>query len=182
MRTLIGTVLVVVVVAAFAPWAAAVAVAKAAVEATKASRPTTKDPPHQINLTVRLVANRPLLGYLEVSCRRVYCSSVPIAEWHEGERSNSSVALAARVRASCSCSEAALRIPPVSQERLAEMAGVHRTYVGHLELGRGSPTLDTIVRVAAALDVDPAELVIGLRPIPAKWDTSALSMCCYPNG
>ena len=54
--------------------------------------------------------------------------------------------------------------PPVSQERLAEMAGVHRTYVGHLELGRGSPTLDTIVRVAAALDVDPAELVSGLRP------------------
>ncbi len=34
----------------------------------------------------------------------------------------------------------------------------------HLELGRGSPTLDTIVRVAAALDVDPAELVSGLRP------------------
>jgi len=34
----------------------------------------------------------------------------------------------------------------------------------HLELGRGSPTLDTIVRVAAALDVDPAKLVSGLRP------------------
>lgn len=78
-------------------------------------------------------------------------------------RSDSSVALATefgrRVRA--------LRLrfePPVSQERLAEMAGVHRTYIGHLELGRGSPTLDTIVRVAAALDVDPADLVSGLRP------------------
>jgi len=54
--------------------------------------------------------------------------------------------------------------PPVSQERLAEIAGVHRTYIGHLELGKGSPTLDTIVRVAAALGVDPAELIGGLRP------------------
>jgi transcriptional regulator with XRE-family HTH domain len=52
----------------------------------------------------------------------------------------------------------------VSQERLAEIAGVHRTYVGHLELGKGSPTLDTIVRVAAALKIDPAELVRGLNP------------------
>ena len=54
--------------------------------------------------------------------------------------------------------------PPVSQERLAEIAGVHRTYIGHLELGKGSPTLDTIVRVAAAVEVDPAKLVAGLRP------------------
>lgn len=54
--------------------------------------------------------------------------------------------------------------PPVSQEALAELAGVHRTYISHLELGKGSPTLDTLVRVAAALNVDPAELVRGLRP------------------
>jgi transcriptional regulator with XRE-family HTH domain len=78
-------------------------------------------------------------------------------------RSDSSRALAAefgqRVR------ELRLRLdPPISQERLAEIAGVHRTYIGHLELGKGSPTLDTIVRVAAALGVDPAELVGGLRP------------------
>lgn len=54
--------------------------------------------------------------------------------------------------------------PFVSQEDLAERAGVHRTYVGHLENGRGSPTLDTIVRIAAALGVDPGELVAGMRP------------------
>ena len=61
--------------------------------------------------------------------------------------------------------EARLRLdPPVSQEGLAEIAGVHRTYISHLELGKGSPTLDTLVRVAAALTVDPAELVRGLQP------------------
>ena len=54
--------------------------------------------------------------------------------------------------------------PPVSQEALADLAGVHRTYISHLELGKGSPTLDTIVRVASALAVDPPELLPGLRP------------------
>jgi transcriptional regulator with XRE-family HTH domain len=78
-------------------------------------------------------------------------------------RSTSSEALALefgrRIR------EARMRLdPPVSQEGLAELAGVHRTYISHLELGKGSPTLDTIVRVASALEVDPAELVQGLRP------------------
>jgi len=39
------------------------------------------------------------------------------------------------------------------------------TGTSHLELGKGSPTLDTIVRVALALEVDPSELVGGLRPV-----------------
>jgi transcriptional regulator with XRE-family HTH domain len=52
--------------------------------------------------------------------------------------------------------------PSVNQERLAEIARVRRTYVSHLELGKGSPTLDTIVRIATALDLDPSDLVRGL--------------------
>jgi transcriptional regulator with XRE-family HTH domain len=52
----------------------------------------------------------------------------------------------------------------VSQERLAESAGLHRTYVGHLERGEVNPSLHNIVRIAEALGVDPAELVKGLRP------------------
>lgn len=58
--------------------------------------------------------------------------------------------------------------PFVSQEALAEKAGVHRTYVGHLELGKGSPTLDTIVRIARALGVDAAELVKGLQKLKGR--------------
>jgi transcriptional regulator with XRE-family HTH domain len=49
-----------------------------------------------------------------------------------------------------------------SQERLAELAGLHRTYVGHIERGAVTPTLDTIVRIAQALDGDPGDLVRGL--------------------
>lgn len=51
----------------------------------------------------------------------------------------------------------------LSQEQLAELSGLHRTYVGHIERGAVTPTLDTIVRLAQAMDLDPAELVEGLR-------------------
>ncbi len=52
----------------------------------------------------------------------------------------------------------------LSQEKLGELAGLHRTYIGHLERGEVNPSLHNIVRVAAALEVDPAELVQGLKP------------------
>ena len=55
-------------------------------------------------------------------------------------------------------------VPFLSQENLAERAGIHPTYVGPIERGKASPTLDVIVRLAAALGVDPCELVGGLRP------------------
>lgn len=52
----------------------------------------------------------------------------------------------------------------MSQERLAEAAGLHRTYVGHVERGEVNLALWNLLRIAAALEVDPAELVYGLRP------------------
>jgi transcriptional regulator with XRE-family HTH domain len=52
----------------------------------------------------------------------------------------------------------------VSQEKLGELAGLHRTYVGHLERGEVNPSLYNIIRIADALGVDPAELIRGLRP------------------
>lgn len=51
-----------------------------------------------------------------------------------------------------------------SQEKLAELAGLHRTYVGHVERGEVNPTLWNILRLASALGVDPAELVAQLQP------------------
>jgi transcriptional regulator with XRE-family HTH domain len=50
----------------------------------------------------------------------------------------------------------------MSQERLAEKAGVHRTYVGSLERGERNVALINIVRLADALGVDPADLIKGM--------------------
>ncbi len=47
----------------------------------------------------------------------------------------------------------------LSQEQLAEKAGVHRTYVGMLERGEKNVTIYNIERIARALTVDPAALL-----------------------
>jgi len=52
----------------------------------------------------------------------------------------------------------------MSQERLAEAAGLHRTYIGHVERGEVNVAMWNLIRIAAALNVDPGDLVRGLRP------------------
>lgn len=47
----------------------------------------------------------------------------------------------------------------LSQEVLAEAAGVHRTYVGMLERAEKNVTIYNIERIAIALDVEPASLL-----------------------
>lgn len=54
----------------------------------------------------------------------------------------------------------------LSQEAFADLAGVHRTFVGHLERGQNQPTLDTIVRFATALEVPLMDLLDGIGPQP----------------
>jgi len=41
----------------------------------------------------------------------------------------------------------------LTQEKLAEIAGIHHTYVGQLERGEKNATLETIEKVARALDI-----------------------------
>jgi transcriptional regulator with XRE-family HTH domain len=50
----------------------------------------------------------------------------------------------------------------ISQEKLAEMASLHRNYVGVLERGGQSPSLDAICKLASALKIKPAELLATL--------------------
>ena len=47
----------------------------------------------------------------------------------------------------------------VSQEKLAEEAGLHRTYVGSIERAERNVSLDNIERIAAALRVQPWQLL-----------------------
>jgi transcriptional regulator with XRE-family HTH domain len=50
----------------------------------------------------------------------------------------------------------------ISQEKLAEMADLHRNYVGVLERGLQSASLDAICKLAKALKVRPAELLASI--------------------
>jgi transcriptional regulator with XRE-family HTH domain len=45
-----------------------------------------------------------------------------------------------------------------SQERLAEEAGIHRTYLGGIETARRNPSLRNIVRISLALGVSVGAL------------------------
>jgi transcriptional regulator with XRE-family HTH domain len=58
----------------------------------------------------------------------------------------------------------------LSQEMLADRAGVHRTHIGQLELCHRSVTLDTLVSLAYALGVDELELLAEREesPVPVK--------------
>ncbi|MDO8950025.1 MAG: helix-turn-helix transcriptional regulator [Actinomycetota bacterium] len=47
----------------------------------------------------------------------------------------------------------------LSQEQLAHIAQLDRTYVSSCEAGRRNATIRTIARLAKALEVDPAALV-----------------------
>jgi transcriptional regulator with XRE-family HTH domain len=51
----------------------------------------------------------------------------------------------------------------LSREKLAEIADVHRNYVGLLERGQSNVSLLTVVALAHALGVKPAKLI---EPIP----------------
>lgn len=50
-----------------------------------------------------------------------------------------------------------------SQEQLAADCGLHWTFVGQVERGRRNVSLHNILKLAHGLQVDPAELVRGLR-------------------
>lgn len=46
----------------------------------------------------------------------------------------------------------------ISQEELAFRCSIHRTYIGAIERGEKSPTLNTIEKIAKGLNVEIVEL------------------------
>jgi transcriptional regulator with XRE-family HTH domain len=55
----------------------------------------------------------------------------------------------------------------LSQEQLGRRASLHRTEIGLLERGGRACRIDTLIRVAGALDIRPEELLRGIAWIPA---------------
>ena len=46
----------------------------------------------------------------------------------------------------------------ISQEKLAKLAGLDRTFISLIENGKRSPTFSTILKICSGLGIDPSEL------------------------
>lgn len=58
----------------------------------------------------------------------------------------------------------ALRIQRgISQERLADLADIHRNYISQIEGGKRNLSFFNVVKIARALKVSPSKLVEGIR-------------------
>ncbi len=62
----------------------------------------------------------------------------------------------------------------LSQIQVWQISGIHFTNIGKIERGDANPALHTIIRLADALNVDPAELVAGLSADSLPADEQAL--------
>ncbi|MCZ2131069.1 MAG: helix-turn-helix domain-containing protein [Bacteroidia bacterium] len=51
----------------------------------------------------------------------------------------------------------------MSQETLADLAQIHRTYVSQIERGLKYPTIYVLVQIAKALDMKLSDLIIELE-------------------
>ncbi|OJA71631.1 hypothetical protein BGV72_30370 [Burkholderia ubonensis] len=58
----------------------------------------------------------------------------------------------------------------MSQEKLADRAGLHRTQLSAIERGRSNVMVDTLVALAEALDVDAVELLVERDEEPIRLE------------
>ncbi len=61
----------------------------------------------------------------------------------------------------------------LSQERFAALAGLHRVEVGYLENGRRRARIDTLIKLACALQIPTDELLDGIDWVPGGSDAGS---------
>jgi transcriptional regulator with XRE-family HTH domain len=49
-------------------------------------------------------------------------------------------------------------------EDLGHLAEVNWTTIGKIERGASSPSVESIIRIASALEIDPGKLISGITP------------------
>jgi transcriptional regulator with XRE-family HTH domain len=65
----------------------------------------------------------------------------------------------------------------LSQEKLAELSGCHPTYIGQLERGEKNATLESIERIANALDITLSKL---FEKLGGQVDEAeSIPLACY---
>lgn len=67
-----------------------------------------------------------------------------------------------------------------SQERLAQLADVHRTEIGLLERGEREPKFGIIAKLAGALDIPPNALFEGLEFAPSDQGQGHFTYRAHP--
>ena len=65
----------------------------------------------------------------------------------------------------------------LSQEKLAELAGFHPTYIGQLERGEKNATIESVAKIAAALHVPLSRLFEKLDR--DETDSENIPLYCY---
>lgn len=65
----------------------------------------------------------------------------------------------------------------VGQDELAVRASVHRTEISQLERGLRVARIDTLVKLAASLEVTPAELLTGISWVPGETRHGKFRSC-----
>lgn len=70
------------------------------------------------------------------------------------------------------------RLQSISQEELALRANLNPAYFGQVERGVKCPTIDTLCKIAGALEVSPAELLQSADwPVsPSEYNSRATAM------
>lgn len=53
----------------------------------------------------------------------------------------------------------------LSQEKLAEYSDLHHTYIGQLERGEKTPSIDTLYKIAKGLEIPLCTLLEGLETV-----------------
>jgi XRE family transcriptional regulator, regulator of sulfur utilization len=64
----------------------------------------------------------------------------------------------------------------LSQEQLGQLASLHRTEIGLLERGARIPRIDTIIKLATALEVPAERLLIGIEWTPGTAEAGTFTI------